>query len=94
MRQIAYALSGLAAVDAALGSVLRAARVWGAAERLRESIGSPVSRIGRSDYDRPVAVARAALGDHSAFDRAWQEGRALTIEQAIELALEDNVERP
>jgi hypothetical protein len=40
-----------------------------------------------------VAAARAALGDIAAFDRAWQEGLALTLEQAIELALEDALER-
>ena len=42
-RGIAYSLEGLAAVVAALGSPLRAARIWGAAERLREEIGSPLS---------------------------------------------------
>jgi hypothetical protein len=40
-----------------------------------------------------VTAARAVLGDDAAFDRAWQEGRALTLEQAIELALEKTVER-
>ena len=30
----------------------------------------------------------------AAFDRAWQEGRVLTLKQAIELASEDAAERP
>ena len=39
---IADSLEGLASVVAALGDSLRAARIWGAAERLREEIGSPL----------------------------------------------------
>ena len=81
-------LAGLAAVIAALGNSLRAARTWGAAERLRVEIGSPLPQSDRPRYDRRVAAARAALGDDAAFDHAWQEGRALTLEQAIDLALE------
>jgi non-specific serine/threonine protein kinase len=79
-------------VVAALGSSLSAARIWGAAEQLREEIGLPL--LDRSRYDRRVAAARAALGDDAAFDHAWKEGSALTLEQAIEIALQDPVERP
>jgi predicted ATPase/DNA-binding winged helix-turn-helix (wHTH) protein len=89
---IAYSLEVLAAVVAALSSSLRAARIWGAAERLRTEIGSPLPPSEQRRYDRRVAAARAALGDCAAFDRAWQQGRALTLEQAIELALKESVE--
>ena len=88
-----YSVEGLAAVVAALGGSLRAAGIWGAAERLREEIGAPLPPNERPRYDRRVAAARAALGDDAAFDRAWQEGRALTIEQAIEIASQETVER-
>jgi predicted ATPase/class 3 adenylate cyclase len=93
-RGIADALDGLASVVAALCSSLHAARMWGAAERLREEIGSPLAPIERQHYDRRVAVARTTLGDDAAFDRARQEGRALTLEQAIELAMDETLERP
>lgn len=91
---IAFALEGLAAVVAVLGKSLRAARIWGAAERLREEIGAPLPPNERPRYGRRVAVARAALRDDAAFDSAWQEGRALTIEQAIALALSETVDQP
>ena len=94
MRAIASSLEGLSAVVAALGSSLRAVRIWGAAERQREEIGSPLPPNERPRYGRRVAAARAALGDDAAFDRAWQEGRALTLEQAIALALSETLERP
>jgi tetratricopeptide (TPR) repeat protein len=90
---LARALEGLATVADALGSSLRAAHIWGAAERLREEIGTPLSPTERPRYDQRVAAARVAVGDDAAFDRAWQEGRALTLEQSIALALEETVER-
>ncbi len=93
-RGIAIALEGLAAVIAALGSSLRAARIWGAAERLREEIGAPLPPNERPRYDRRVGVVRAALRDDATFYRAWQEGRALAIGQAIALALSETVEQP
>ena len=92
--RIAFSLEGLAAVFDLLGRAPRAARIWGAAEQLRTESGSPLPPKDRPVYDRRVAAARAALGDDAAFDRAWQEGRALTLEQAIELALEETVEHP
>jgi hypothetical protein len=47
----------------------------------------PLSPLGKAAYHRNVAAARAATGDGSAFDDAWSEGRALTLDEAIELAL-------
>src|SRR5205814_736121 len=48
----------------------------------------------KARYERLVAAARAALGDDAAFSNAWQEGRALMLEQAIEIALLETVPRP
>jgi tetratricopeptide (TPR) repeat protein len=64
----------------------RAARLWGAAESLCEAIGSPMSPADRADYERNVAAARAALGEES-FTAAWAEGRKMTMEEAVEYAL-------
>jgi predicted ATPase/class 3 adenylate cyclase len=85
---IAVALEELATLVAALGGSLHAARIWSAAERLRAEISSPLPPNERPRYDGTVAKARAALNDDAAFDSAWQEGRALTLEQAIEFALQ------
>jgi predicted ATPase/class 3 adenylate cyclase len=87
-------LEMLAAVAGLLGAPLRAARIWGVTERLRAEIGSPLQPKDRSRHDQHVVAARAASSDSAAFDRAWQEGGALTVEQAIELALVETVERP
>ena len=64
----------------------RAARLYGAAASLREAIGSPLGPLGQAEMDRDVAAIRASLGE-PAFAQAWAEGRALTLEQAIDDAL-------
>ena len=49
----------------------RAARLWGAAECLREAIGLPAPRHWRETSDRSVAAARRVMSE-GAFDAAWQ----------------------
>ncbi len=82
-------LVGLAAVVAARGECLRAARLWGAVEQWRADNRTPLSNQERPRYDERVSTARAAVADDVAFERAWQDGRALTVELALELALKD-----
>jgi predicted ATPase/class 3 adenylate cyclase/Tfp pilus assembly protein PilF len=88
---IAECLEALAGAAGAQGQPLRAARLFGAAEALREKIGVPLSPADRPTYDRTVAAARAQL-DASAFTTAWTAGRALTMEQAVSEALEKRVD--
>jgi hypothetical protein len=71
------------------GSAGRAARLWGAAERVREQIGSSLPPGECLRYEQQVATARAALADAAAFDAAWREGRAMPLEQAVAYALEE-----
>ncbi len=90
-RNIAYSLEIAAPLTAETGDPSSAARIWGAAERLREVIGVPLPPNERSLYDRRVAAARTALGDEVLFSRSWQEGRNLDLEAAIERTLEQAV---
>jgi predicted ATPase/class 3 adenylate cyclase/Tfp pilus assembly protein PilF len=88
-RNIAYSLEGMAEVVAALGNPLCASRLWGAAEHLRANIGAPLPPNDRPRYDRCVGAARTSSNSDAAFARAWQEGAALELDAAIELALAD-----
>ena len=56
-----------------------------AAEALREVLGIAPPPFIRDDYDRQVAGVRGRL-DEPVFAAAWQRGRAMTMEQAIEYA--------
>ncbi len=84
---VAKGLGDVAMVVVALGQPLRAARLGGAGEALREALGMPLAPAERSDYDWAVGAMRAALGEE-AFAAAWAEGRALPLEEAVALALE------
>ncbi len=81
-RTVAFGLEGLASVVAAKGETAWAARLWGAAEVLRETIGAPIPPVERPAYESSVAAACVQLGDQ-AFTSAWAEGRLMTPEQAL-----------
>ena len=84
---IPWPLEGLAALAASLRESVRAARIWGGAERARAELDLPLPPCEQSGYDRRVAAARNSSGDDAAFDNAWQEGRCLTLDQTMDLAL-------
>jgi hypothetical protein len=86
---ISYTLEVFAALIAVEGEPERAARLYGAAEALREVIGAPLPPNERPRYEREVAAARAQL-DEERFRAAWAEGRAMSMEEAISYALEGN----
>ena len=68
---------------AARGRPRSAARLWAAAEALREEIGAPLKDPERARYEPLVAKARDALGEE-AFAKAWDEGRRLTPERVLD----------
>ncbi len=79
---IATALEGLALLEAGQGQPLYAARLWGAAEALREITGAPMYPVYRASYAEAVARARTQV-DEQAFNEAWAAGRSMTPEQAL-----------
>jgi DNA-binding CsgD family transcriptional regulator len=90
---VASLLEGLAGVITAHAQAERAATLWGAAEILREEVAAPMSAYEQAAYERAVGAARAQL-DETAFAAAWQEGRAMSLEQATEYALSEESEEP
>jgi predicted ATPase/transcriptional regulator with XRE-family HTH domain len=90
---LVYLLGELAAAAEARGEAERSARLLGAAEGLIRSVDAPVYKNHRPKrslrpLDHVVAAARSRL-DEEAFDTAWNEGRAMTFEEAVTYALED-----
>jgi hypothetical protein len=84
---ISSSLAGLAGVIGTLGEPERAARLFGAAEALREAIGVSIQAGDRPDYERSVAATRARL-DAEAFEHLWEQGRGAPLDRAIGDALE------
>jgi non-specific serine/threonine protein kinase len=85
-QHIADCLEIMAGGAGAQGRAQRAARLWGAAEAMREDIGVLLQPEDRKLLDPYLATAHSSLGEV-----AWQatlaEGRAMMPEQAIEYAL-------
>jgi len=81
-------LDNLAAKASAEGQHLRAVRLGGASEAIKEAAGghAPPPFI---DLPDPREAARDELGD-AAVAAAWDEGRAMTLEQAIAYSREEN----
>jgi hypothetical protein len=69
-------------VAAARARPLPAARLWGAAEALRESIGAARQQVWCDRYEHDEAAARAQAGPAS-FEAVWSAGRDMPLEQAI-----------
>lgn len=82
------ALEGLAYVAAQQNEARRAARLLGAADRMHELLGAPILTVYRESQEWSRDRARAQLGER-AFSEAWEEGRALSFDAAIQFALSD-----
>ena len=87
---VAYSLEGLAG---ARGEGVRSARLFGAAERLREDIAAPLPPVDRAGYERSMVASRAQL-DGATWEAAWKQGRAMSTEEAVEHALSEQEPHP
>ena len=83
---VAHCLANLAALATARGDRRRAARLFGAAEAVQETIGNTLKEPERSVYARWIATTRGGLDD-ATFRSAWEAGRNLSLEEAVAEAL-------
>jgi len=83
---IAYLIEDYAGLAAAEARPEKALQLAGFAAVLRESIGAPLPPAEQTRVDRMIAPARTALPEPAA-TAAWETGRSMLLEQAIELAL-------
>jgi predicted ATPase/class 3 adenylate cyclase len=81
---LATTLEMSAANAAQLGEALRAARLMGAAEAIRQKTGIPVKQSDAVEFERFLAPARATLAAGQ-WDAALAAGRTLTQQQAAAL---------
>jgi non-specific serine/threonine protein kinase len=82
-----------AALAGAQGRAVRSARLWGATEVMREAIGTIFSPAERRAYGPYIEAARAGL-DEAAWEKAYTEGKTMTLEEALEYALSGEEEPP
>jgi predicted ATPase/DNA-binding SARP family transcriptional activator len=85
-----YCLQGIALVAQASEYLSdgrrRAARLFGALAARRATLGISLPPNEQDQIEHALAVLHAAMGD-TAFDAAWADGRAMSLEQACSYAL-------
>jgi predicted ATPase len=82
------ALDILASVTASRGEIRRAARIWGGVEGYRDARDIPWAPDEREMIEPRIDAARTRL-DEADWTMAWEEGRAMTLDQAVDYALEE-----
>jgi DNA-binding CsgD family transcriptional regulator len=86
---VCMCFDGIGRTAVALGQPERAARLMGFAHALREQLGQPpVEAFLAPQLNRDLASARAQLGV-DAFASAWEDGRRMALDDAIDFALSD-----
>jgi tetratricopeptide (TPR) repeat protein len=85
---IAYLLESIGCLDLSEGKPSRALRLIGAAQALRETAGAPLAPSEENSLNQIVGPACAELGEEVRA-REIGEGRRMTLEEAITLALGD-----
>ncbi|CAN5728783.1 hypothetical protein BH18ACT11_BH18ACT11_05520 [soil metagenome] len=83
--QIAFCLMLAGEIQTAKDAA-RAARLFAATEKLLQSLDAALDPSGSLGYESKLANTRARLGEQD-FAKAWQEGRMMTLEQAVTEAM-------
>ena len=86
MIALIYAMEGLASLNVNQEQPERAAQLFAWADTMREKISNPRPPVEQDSVERDLAVIRSKLNDAD-FAKLSTEGRAMTTEQAIALAL-------
>jgi DNA-binding CsgD family transcriptional regulator len=87
---IAFHLHAAAALASTQGQPVRSARLWGAGESLMQAIGTGLGPVERYHYGPYVDAARALVGE-AAWEEAFAQGMAMSVEEAVEYALSEEV---
>jgi tetratricopeptide (TPR) repeat protein len=82
-----FTIEGVASLNTDQGQTERAARLFAWTDVMREKIGDHRPTVEQDSVDKDLAVIHAKL-NYAEFAEVSEEGRVMTVEQAIALALE------
>ena len=92
-RGIARTLECLALSAAAQSNAAQSLRIAGAAAALRQRLGAPLTPAEQSRLEKALEFARRTLGSADGL-RAWMEGWAMPLDEAVQEALNVPAESP
>ena len=81
-----FALEGMAELFAAVGKPEYAARLIGWADLIREKVRDTRPAIEQANVDKIIAACMAKMGE-SSFSDAYDQGQAMTLDEAVRFAL-------
>ncbi len=87
---IIITLGAIAGPLAAKGQPERAARLQGATEALLDAMGARYQPGDQPEYEHYIAITREQL-DEAAIEDAWAQGQAMSMEEAVAYALEQDI---
>ena len=83
---VSACLEALAGVALRQGQLIHAARLFGAAEASLEAIGGKLFPTDQAGHEHHLGALRAQM-EESSLHAAWAEGKALTVDEAIDYGL-------
>jgi predicted ATPase/class 3 adenylate cyclase len=86
-----YTLEGFARLAARQGQLERATRLFAFAVAMREAKKYPLVPVDQALVDRDLVLVKTQLDD-TTFEALWAEGGAMTLEQAVTIALQESNE--
>jgi len=88
---VANMLECFAFIARAENQPVRAVRLLGAAQVVRRQVNALMHYYEKEEFDREVAALQTMLAETD-FNQAWAQGSAMTLEQAVQFALEEEPE--
>jgi hypothetical protein len=87
-RGVIGCLVGFAAIAVAQEKYQYATQLMAAIETQMVSMGITPMYMDQQEYDRNLSQLRAQL-DNAVFEKAWSKGRAMSLEQTVDFALQE-----
>lgn len=84
-----YPVEGFAKLNILHAQADRAARLFGAANKMRERMEIPIPPVERADYEKHLTLTKRAMGKKE-FASAWKEGEKMKVEELRELAVRES----
>jgi len=83
-----YTIEGLASLHLNHNQPERAAQLFAWADAMRDTLGDQRPPVEQTSVEKDLAVIHSQLDD-ATFEKLWENGSTLSLEQAIALALEE-----
>lgn len=90
---VVFTVEGMSSLYAKIEKAKVAARLIGRADRTRQEINEPRPKLEQADRDTVIAACIAKIGE-AAFSDAYEDGKKISLDEAVDLAVKSMKEIP